>query len=482
MAESPQHRIALRPEWAVIGAMLLYASYFSAYSIQKHLAFQTFGYDFSFYIQSLWNTLQGQFLRMTAWPGSEHFFLVVHFAPSMLLLVPLYALWTCPACLLVIQSVAVASAAWPVFRITDKNLQDAWLGVGYACVYLLYPAIQAANLFDFHEITLAAPLLAWAWYVAQRNHWLAFGAIAAIAAGFREEAALTLFIMGFLLSLPRATRKAGVWTMIGTAIWLVLVSWLIFGRTTTLGTKILPRLGLGSSPGEIAANLVFHPAQAWAVVWRTEKASYLLHLFAPVGYLAILAPATLALALPTLSINLVGAWQALYSSSQYHYNAPLAAFVVLSAADGSACLAGFLARHTKFSRRFLTYLLFGYVASLSLGYHFKLDYLPYSPRFRWPQVTTHHRLGEQIAQSIPTTASVSAQNQLAPHVSHRRTVYVFPYVGDADYVFLDLTIPATLTDDGRDMAAITSTIQQLLADPKYRTIVNQDGYVLLKKE
>jgi len=462
--------------------MLVYSIYFSAFSVRKHTAFQTFGYDFSWYIQPLWTTLHGDLLRMTLRPGFEQL-LVVHLIPSILLLVPFYALWPDPACLLILQSLVVASGAWPIFRLSERYLQNAWLGAGYAGVYLLYPSLQAANLFDFHGSTLAAPVLAWAlWMVAQKR-WVTFGLLSAVAAGFREEVALVLFVLGIRFVLRRSTRKAGTRTAIATLVWFTVVALVLFPR----GFRFLFEPGnqffvnLPKAAGNPMNGLFEALKQAWGAVWRPEKTIFLLHLLAPVGYLSLLAPATLMPAVPIVMIGLLGISPAYYAPAQFHYMAPLSAFVVLAAAEGSTRLSAFLARRTRFSQRFLLHLLFGYVLALSLGYQTKLSHLPYSPHFQWPEVTTHHRLGEVIAQQIPPEASVSAQNPLAPHVSHRHTLYVFPFVGDAEYVFLDLTVPGTLRADGADQIEIEQRIQELLADPQYITVVEQDGYVLLRR-
>lgn len=48
---------------------------------------------------------------------------------------------------------------------------------------------------------------------------------------------------------------------------------------------------------------------------------------------------------------------------------------------------------------------------------------------------------------IPPDAAVSAQDRLNPHVSGRRTVYIFPRVDDADYVWLDVTRPGVAASE-----------------------------------
>ena len=140
-----KHKQMLRADWAVVGMMLLYAAYVSTYSVQKHWTFQTTGYDLSLYVQSLWNTLHGDFLRLTVAPGVRHF-LSWYFTPSVVLLTPVYARWPSPVTLLIVQSVVVALGALPVFRLAKEQVDAPWLAAGYACIYLIFPALLAANL------------------------------------------------------------------------------------------------------------------------------------------------------------------------------------------------------------------------------------------------------------------------------------------------------------------------------------------------
>jgi len=65
MTQTLLRRLArsIKPVWLVLVLMLAYSVYFSSFSIRKHAAFQTSGYDLSFFVQALWNTLHGEMLR-----------------------------------------------------------------------------------------------------------------------------------------------------------------------------------------------------------------------------------------------------------------------------------------------------------------------------------------------------------------------------------------------------------------------------------
>jgi uncharacterized membrane protein len=468
-----------RPEWAVMIAMLFYAIYFAAFGAQRYFTFQSSGYDLSFYTQSLWNTLHGEFFRLTVQPITPNFF-SVYFTPSVLLLTPLYALWPSPVCLFLVQSAAAASGAWPIMLLARERLQSPWLAAGYAVIYLLYPALQAATLFDFHGITLAAPCLIWAWYLARRRRWAAYSVMAVLAAGFREEIVAAIFIIGLLLIFDSTTRRVGGWTMVGAAAWAASLAFVAVPLVAPQGSLT----GVSGSRFAYLANVpevYLWPGRVLVEATRPDKIAYLLHLFAPAGYLSLFDPLTLLPALPTLLANLVSAYPPAYSPIRFQYSAPLPAFIVLAAVGGNSRLAGWIGSRQVRSKRFAQRVLFAFTLFLSLGYQLKLSNLPFSPDFRWPLVTAHHRLGWQIAQSIPPDATVCAQNQLAPHVSNRRTMHIFPYFVNDDYVFLDSTLIAFVSYDARDAEQVEQAKEQLLVDPRYTVVFQQDGYLLLKR-
>ena len=82
---------------------------------------------------------------------------------------------------------------------------------------------------------------------------------------------------------------------------------------------------------------------------------------------------------------------------------------------------------------------------------------------------------EDVAgRQIPQDAAVSAQRNLNPHVSGRQTLYRFPWVDDADYVFLDVS---TLLNRG----FIYDIVDGLLAGDEFGLVHAKDGYLLLQR-
>jgi len=105
--------------------------------------------------------------------------------------------------------------------------------------------------------------------------------------------------------------------------------------------------------------------------------------------------------------------------------------------------------------------------------------MPYARGFIWPQVTAHNRLASHFLREIPANASLSTQTALAPHLSQRRRIYLFPYaVNHADYILLDTTSYTYPFKHYRDYATVVKTI---LLRGDYGIVDMRDGYLLLRQ-
>ena len=116
------------------------------------------GLDLGNMVQPIWNTLHGHFLETTTVSGNQRSRLGFHVDPFLVLLAPLFLIWSSPLVLPVLQAVAVASGALPVFWLARKHLDSPRAGALFAFAYLLYPATQF-NAFtitsSFHSVSIA---------------------------------------------------------------------------------------------------------------------------------------------------------------------------------------------------------------------------------------------------------------------------------------------------------------------------------------
>ena len=211
---SPEAMPHTRLFWLATGLVtllaLLFAGYFILYLTGRHDAFITSAEDLGIMDQAIWSILHGHLLHQTicntvndtncySFNGISRF--AIHFEPILFPVSLFYLIWSNPKTLLVIQSLVVASGAFPAFWLARLRLRSELAAVIIALLYLLYPAQQQATIYDFHAVTFTASLLLFTLYFmyTRRTVWLFIFAILSMAC--KEEIPLTIIIFGLWASI-----------------------------------------------------------------------------------------------------------------------------------------------------------------------------------------------------------------------------------------------------------------------------------------
>ncbi|MBI1802098.1 MAG: DUF2079 domain-containing protein, partial [Chloroflexi bacterium] len=153
------------------------------------------------------------------------------------------------------------------------------------------------------------------------------------------------------------------------------------------------------------------------------------------------------------------------------YSAPIVPLLIIAAIIGAE----------RIGRRWLRWLPRGIPVVVALSFALTQSYsagaLPFTADFAAYTVTPHQQKLAGLAARIPPEARLSAQSDLYPHVSARANAYLFPTVGDADYLLLDVsgqTYPASPAD-------YAQTVKQILNETPVSIVEADDGYLLLAR-
>ncbi|MFI5271997.1 MAG: DUF2079 domain-containing protein [Ktedonobacterales bacterium] len=521
----------------VVGLLALaFVVYFVAFTWAKHDAYQTFAEDMGIMDQALWNLAHGFGLRQTICNpiGDANCLgdvsrLAIHFEPIMYVVGLLYLVAPSPKTLQLIQAVVVAAGALPAYWIASRRLGSVLAGIGFAAIYLLYPALQAAVTYDFHAVTLSAAFLMFALYFMLSRNTVGLLIACVLALATKENIPADVFLIGASVVILQRRPKIGLLLCALSLGWLA-IELPIMHAASPVGYS--PTAGrytyLGSSPVKAGIYLLTHPVQVLrAHVLDAGGRFYLRTLFSPTGYLALLSPLSLLLAVPAIAINVLSSFPS-QRSGIYHYNAEIVPFLVLASIETVAWIAALVAwlarrgapllatprlapvmtRARAASSRVVSSRVAGalrvrprepgpatpltlpavagrsaalalvaVVLLFSLHEQVGHGYLPITQNFSWPQQTPHTRLADSFIQLIPPAASVSAQSELVPHISQRRYIYQFPFAdSSAAYVFLDITAsPYPFNTPDEYFAAVRA----LLATRTVHVVAARDGYLLL---
>ena len=473
--------------------MVVYAVEMSHQAVLRYDTFKATAFDLGNMDQVLWNTIHGRLFQFTNqaidWYGPPTR-LAFHFEPIILPLSLLYVFHADPRILLVFQTLALASGALPVFLLTRRYLRE-WpiLAALMAMAYLLSPALLGVNIFDFHPVALATPLLLYAVLALTYKRYVWFLIACVLAAACKEDVPLTIAVFGILVIWKYKLPRLGITLMIGGVLWSFLAFKVImphFYPGVQANNFWYRYEALGSSPGAAIANILVHPWILFTTFFTLDRLYYMAGLVRSVGFLPLLAPEWLLPILPGLAINLLSTDPLLYSGV-YQYNATIIPFIMIAAIHGTRRLiqawqgwrheeppavvstdANGIALHPvlvqaghliawlqprilrltlpkwrneqwrRFSERMapiaknvsvfrLQWIVFAWI-TVMIGLNFWLAVPQLNTFWADHDPGSREKHIQQLLALIPPDASVSAGANLNPHLSERQLLAVFPSV------------------------------------------------------
>jgi uncharacterized membrane protein len=313
------------------------------FSWHVHLKYRYYLYtdiDCALFVQIVDGILRGSLfssIRGMNWLGD-------HSSLILFLVAPVYAVFRHPVTLPILQCVALALGALPVWALARRELGRGLVPLGFALVYLLFPAVGYTALYEFHpEVLCTTTLLAAiACHRADRFGWtLLFAAVSLLG---KEDVALPVGAMALLALLDHRPRRGAYAAGLGAmALVSLLLSFAVLKPALSAGEVDYGRLYLlwGDSPGEVARNILRQPLKAVSALLVSPdypldtvvKHQYYLHMLLPLLLLPLASPRTLAIALPTLGTHFLS-WRPAQHTIYYQYTALITPFVIAAAVIG----------------------------------------------------------------------------------------------------------------------------------------------------
>nr|MBA3268644.1 DUF2079 domain-containing protein [Acidimicrobiia bacterium] len=396
----------------LFAAILGWTALFLHWTFRQHNGIGTPAFDIGIFDQGVW--LLSRFKEPFVTVNGRHLF----GDHTSFILLPLAAVyWVIPSIkvLLAAQTLALAAGALPTFLIARDKLRSEMLAALLAVAYLLQPVLGWTDLNEgFHPDAFEIPLVLFAFWFLLRHRWVGYWICVVALLLVKEDVALLTFGLGVYVAL-RHDRRVG-WITCGvslaylaTAFWLIIPGFLgkgsvqsnriVFGGPTELLKKVF------TDPGAVISELLTRP-RGW----------YLWQLFAPVGFVAWLAPSLLLIAAGPLLVNLLSGFGYQFDV-RYHYSTLILPVIVVATIFG-------VASAPRRDHKGLVGLVM--VASLVCAYL-------WSPT---PNGRVHPYIADpgstaavsfrRAERLLPEDAVVSAYYGFIPQIAHRDEVYMFP--------------------------------------------------------
>lgn len=469
-------RLSAKP-WAIWVVAAALVALFVWGKVSQHRALGTHASDFGLIDGCLTNCLRGD--PFYAPVLGRHYF-SQHYMPFYYVLVLLYRVWDTPYVLLVVQGAAVALAVVPLYYLIRRHFPEPHVPMVLALAWLTCKPMGDGLFFDFHSEMLEPLFLFTALWLLDRllagagRPWPnRVGLFACVLAAISMKEDVPIYLLGMAFYAAVFARRwrlgaaiAGLCLVCGYL--MVVVAVRHYAASEGGHLQFVDRYAkYGSTNAEIALAMVTKP---W--LWIADLArSGFPRLLVMLLLLPLLAPFRLAVLglLPVLPCAM-SSWGRQAALSHY-WAVPVLPYLIYVALAGLERLC----RRWPRSRALILDTVCLLAAAVNLGHH------------QFYRVLPRHKVGHEVAQSIPADASVAAQCDLLSHVArrgrgHTRQLYVLKHTADAqpvDYALFDLrgnTFPLPVPG----MPGYDAVHRSFDESPDYECIVEREGFKLFR--
>lgn len=465
--------------------IFIYILYFTGATFLRYDNFFSGRFDLGNMDQTVWNTVHGRIFKLTDPDGTNIISrLSIHADFILILISPLYFIWQNPKMLLLLQSVVLAFGALFVYLIAKEISKNKKFSLIISICYLLNPALQFTNLYDFHGITLATTFLLGAFYflVKKRNVLLVIFLL--LAASTKEEIWIYFSIFGIAIAIRQFIKRKSItdYKELLFTVFLIFTGFFMFYEFIW---KIIPYFrggdhfalsyysDFGGSATAITKNILFNPVKILTTVFHKDNLTYFFELFGPLGFIPLIGLPFLFFAAPDFAVNLLSSNLQLHQI-YYQYSAALTPFIFIAAMFGAKFV------NLKIKRISLTAIsLFMLISTLSFQYF--IGPLPFSlkPNIDMfsKQLTYANEINDFI-ESIPTRYSIAATNNLGSHLSHRQNIYTIPVgINKADVILFLLNDPFAQPSP----KAQKQMAENMETDKNYVQVYKKDDFIVFEK-
>lgn len=418
--------------------VVIFSAVYAFMSVHKHNSFQTFGWDLAVFDHGIW---QWANFKIPYSPFHDLPWLADHFHLILIILAPFYWIWSDVKVLLISQAILVCFGALPLYYLSKKITKNNLFSFIVILGYLLFYSLQSFIFSDFHEfaylpITFGGVMLFWE-LKKTYLYWIFF----ILTLLVKEEVGLLLAAFGlWTLIYDRSRFKQSL---------LSIISGLIF--TFGMIYFIMPLIGgrpyIHSEYGQsgktltgVLLNIIKNPFYLFSsFIDSPVKINTVLTTFWPWGFLPLFCPSSLILALEQLVSRFLDYGKPIRWTLLFAYSLPMATIMAWGSIYGFNNAIKLTHKITKIPKSFLStgisLILLTLVIISNLILHGPINNV-LKPQFYYREKWIDDNL--TVLRCIPQKISVSAQNSLAPWLSQREEINVFPKGIGSDYIILDL--------------------------------------------
>lgn len=363
------------------------------------------------YDQSVWQYSQFQVPFNTI---KDRLILGDHLTLTLPFLAPLFYIWDDVRILLIFQAVWVTFSSIAVYKIARNRKFSEQTSIILTVIYSLFYGIQYLIFFDFHPVAIGVGILPWLVLFFEKRMIKMFILSVIFLLLTQENMGLALSSLGIIYFFEKSKRKAAL-------------SFFIVGIISTVVAIKATTLFYEGNYEYNPKDFSFNPA---TIVQRyfdnEEKRLVWLHSLSGYSFLPLLSPPSiLATSFDLAQYFQTGKPYARMWSPFLHHRAVLDIFLLLGTLNALSFL-----KAKKFNVEKVTIAALFVVILMQYLLHLPLNKLSKPEFWKYEDWMVSN---EKLIKSIPQDYSIAAQDNLVPHLSHRKEIrLLYPRVHDFD--------------------------------------------------
>ena len=392
---------SIKKYYFLIFICCLFSFFYTLLALVRHSHFGSFGYDLGIVDQITWKFSTFQLPITTSDDTPFTLSLVNHFELIYAFLSPLYWIWNDVRFLLVTQAVFFSFSAIPIFLLAQKYKLKRSLCYALTVCYLTFFGVQNALWFDVHSAPFAVAFLSWFIYFVNIGSWKLAILTFVLCVTAKENYATYIVITSGMLYVTKREKKYLYFAIAGLMYTLFL-----FGLYFPLFVKGGYHYSQGRS--------MFSGLNPVDLINTQDKRDVFLYSLFSFGFLPLLAPLYLVPFLGNLITYFILGRSVMTAQGLFlQYRIDLAPLLTL----------GTILTVVKFkwlNRNLVAIYLLICILGVQYLLHLPLSYLVKD--WFWQEPVAVRSINSMISE-IPPNASVVAQNNILPHLSHRNEIF-----------------------------------------------------------
>lgn len=388
------------PKILVIWVTILSFLY-SLLALIRHNNFQSGAFDLGIFDQAIWQYAHFLYPYNTI---KERFILGDHLTLTLPLLAPLFWIWDDVRILLITQAIWIAISSIAIYKIALLRKFSPLVALCVSFVYSIFYGLQFGAYFDWHPIIIGVGLLAWLAYFFEAKKKKLFWITLILMLLTQENMGIGLACLGLIYLFHKEYRKQAVYFIVGGILTSLLAVFTI-SQLSPVGYQYQPK---------IANDVVTVIGQYYDT---HEKQLVWLYSFSGFALLPLLSPGSILAVILDLTQYFAAAGEFGHMLTPYlHHRAILGVFLALGTLDALLFL-----KKRRVNPLYVSVILVLVALSLQYVFHLPLNKLIKKEYWHSAPWVADNR---ELLKVVPSGVSIAATQHLAPHLSHRKEIYL----------------------------------------------------------